>query len=639
MNWQFLLMSIFGLSIFFVVVATFLFYLQHRLARTLRRTEKAQPHPTEGRYFKRFLPRELKEPYDRRIQEHVSQQVIRHSILDYKWHAVVIVAALTIVSSFVRDHWYDFFKPLDLTESEYQLLDKSQHKIVTVPTERLPQLSKYKSALRERTFVLLGTPLEDRPDAPVTAIAAKARASWEAWLKDRGIRSLFCEQDKWDKCAGKADAKLIVVLPGEWQKDFLDGLLAKGEVLVLTGAPTQALVSGGSFEWRGLSLANSSRNDYPFMALIGDSALTLGFDPGQQLEVLPMVTNVRAKAARPDAVAIGQDRVLLGTVSARLTAIAEGDGRAVWMDFSPLASDHPVELNRSYFEALEASIFRYLLKESYSSIATWPGGKRFGAFIGFNMDDEHEHMGSVADLVKAEKFPLTWFLVSDFMQEERTLSRRLASLGEISCTSDSLDSLLHGNLTEQVRRLARCRKVLNQLTGRAPAGLHPPEEHFGDETLDSLINNKMKYILARTSFDRFVPLLKRAEGQRDPIVQLMRVTSDDYQLLSVLGLTAAETEERIFNEIAWVQTVGGLYSYNFSSRFMDSDDHRHLVSKVAGRLREAGAYFQTAAEISNWWIVREALIGGQTLDRDVLQKYSPKRLSVGPDGRMTEESL
>jgi peptidoglycan/xylan/chitin deacetylase (PgdA/CDA1 family) len=603
-----------------------------------KRKEVVRAQPTDGRYFKRFLPLELKEAYDSRVEDYLSKKNPKLKWYNYKWHAALVVLALFVSGWFVNQHWYDFLKPMDLSEAEFHGLPKDQHRIAAVSNAAPPTLSRLLPELRELEFVLLSTSREEMPGA-LHSLATVATDHWSRWLKDRKISMLRCELAKWPGCARKASKRIIVLLPGEWDTGWLDQLAADGERFILYGAPIQALSSEDAWKWSGLEISHAQRNTWPHLALSGDQALTLGFDAGQQLSVIPISNRFRAVSDAPQAYAVAHDRVIGGPLDARLHAFAKADGRGVWMDFSPNVKDQPPETDPAMFDSLVASVMRYLLRHSYSAIATWPEAKPFGAFIGFTTDEDYTHTSYVRSMMALGRFPLTWFLVSDFMQRERRLSRQLAAVGEISCAADSRLSLMRSTLEEQIRRLARCRKVLNHLTGSNPTGIHPPEEHFNDETANSLINTGMKYLYARGDFDRAVPVIRRVSGARQQFVQLMRLTSDDYQLLSTLGLGLEEARDRIFNELEWVRSLGGLYSYSFTSRYADNEAYLRLVGDIAKRLGSRGAYFQTAAEISNWWLSRDALVSGQTLDRDLMAKYHPKRLVVSESGTLRTEDL
>ena len=155
MNWQFLLTSIFGLSIFFVVIVTVLFYLQHRIARKHRRNENPLSHPTDGKYFRRFLPLELAARYDEQIQNFIALKRPHFTWNDYKWHILVIVGAIAIVGRFAVIHRYDYIRAIDITESELQAFSRAHYPLQNSSTEQLPDAAGVLKSVAAKTLILL----------------------------------------------------------------------------------------------------------------------------------------------------------------------------------------------------------------------------------------------------------------------------------------------------------------------------------------------------------------------------------------------------------------------------------------------------------------------------------------------------
>lgn len=637
MNWQFVIMTLFGMSIFLVVTITILFYLQHRLVRSFRRNEPTLAHPTEGRYFRRFLPLDLKAPYDAKIQEFERSRKPTFKGMDYKWHALVISGAAFAVVSFAANHWHDFHRPIELTAAELHGLNNNRNQTVNTYQENLPKLDDYMPRLRQQSLVLLTSASKDA-ESHSSEMSRASLEQWTKWASAQRLRVTRCSLAQWANC-GSRGSRWFVVLPGQWDAAILDQMIAKNETVLLFGSPEQTVGARQSWTWRDFKFEAYNRSSNPHMILKGDSILTLGFDAGLILQVNPISNRFRMQAKSADAYAIGHEHVMSGSMDARLAAMPTREGRAVWMDFSPNLGDHPTFLNREHFQAVMASVMRFVAKDSYSAVATWPKAAPFAALATFSMDASYSRTRTARAIAQTAGLPLTWFLVSDHMQRERRLTRQLASTGEVSCAADSATPLPQGTLTDQVQRLARCRKVLNEITGRIPVGIRPPEEAFNDETFDAVLNNGMKYFFARSEFDRAVPLMRKTKGGGAQFVQLPRVSSDDDQLLSALGMSVSETGSRLKNEMSWLRQIGGLYTFTFTSRYVENEDYETMILDAGKHLKESGAFFQTAQEIAGWWIARDALIAGQALDPGLMAKYTPKRLIVGSDGFLTTEDL
>ena len=637
MNWHYILMTVLGLLIFFVVVATVLLYLQHRLVRLYRKASEGTHHPIQGRYFRRFLPKELKPQYKERIDAFEHTKAPKFTASDYRWHAVVVAGSMSLVGWFIADHWYEFFEPVKLTLTEARMLNQENFRLANLYADGIPQMSRFTKGLRDKRLILLESPPTEDRGTVIEGVSRVALEQWSLWAQGHGMKVVTCRTDQWDRCSvSRASPHLTVVLPGHWEAPFLDGLLKSGESFILYGMPTAALETGSSWKWNGLEVEASQRTHRPTLVLSGDRPLTLGFDAGQQLAVVPFDYRFRAKSPEAEAYAVPSDQSIGSAIETRLWVHAD-KGRVVWMDFSPNVKDQPAELNREYFGSLLASILRYLSKEPYSAMATWPGGAKFAAMMSLSLDDEYESSGAVQSLVKSGAFPLTTFLVSDYVQKKPKLFRSFSAFSEVACGGDSRLSFIQDAMNNQVRRLALCGKVLSHLLGRRPAGFLPPEEHFNDDTVTAAINVDFAYLFSRFQTDRAVPQIRRVRDSRRQIVELPRVTSNDFYLKSVLGMNPVETEERIDREITWMKLLSGLYSFNFSSSYLADPSQLDLIGRTAGKLKGQGVFFATAQDLATWWTVRSTLVSDLAVEGDLRIRFQPKRLTVDASGTLQRE--
>ncbi len=626
MNWQFLLTSIFGLSIFFVAIVTVLFYLQHRIARKHRRNESPLSHPTDGKYFRRFLPLELAARYDERIQNFIAMKRPNFTWKDYKWHIMVIVGALLIVGRFALVHRYDYIQAIDITDSEMQVFSRAHNSLQNSTTEQLPNAESIFKLLKSKTLILL--------QSSNSPIAQLANSQWEIWASKNGVSIRKCRLGVWKQCA--TPSSLFVVLPGAWETQKLDELSVSNVAVLLYGSPLET-AGPSTWEWHDLKFENTKRSSRPYLILAGDSLLTLGFDAGTIIAAEPFANDYRVKSAAGDAYAINSDRSFSGTIETRLKAITIANSRFVWLDFSPNLQDQPAVIDEIKFKALWSSVFRYLMKQTYSAIASWPNGAKFGGLIAYNVDDHAERSSLVVDFLDENKIPMTWFLTSDIAQKDKVL-RNLDDVGELACVSDNKTALTQDPINQQMRRLARCQKVVLQLNSYTPKGIHPPEEQFNSETLDALISIGYSYVFTRNENERLVPVIQKSEDKSKQLVFLNRSTSDDFQLMTIGGLSRTEAEHRAEEEIKWLKITGGLYSYSFSSHNLDSH-HLQIVKTIAAELTKEKAYFETAKEIANWWSYRAALVLGLPTEASSLEKFKPKKLQVDERGQLTEGAL
>jgi peptidoglycan/xylan/chitin deacetylase (PgdA/CDA1 family) len=602
------------------------YYVRHWSQRQQRLSRVAT---TEGVFFKRYLPEPIRDRYDR--QRLAQTDRLNRRILIAKLvitagagGSLALIALIAMLVTRDRLNW------LDLTAEEIGSLRHGEYQWSRKIDENLPRLDTVLGLLRNRVVVLVSAD-EDRHPWGGTSTGTIAESQWSQFLGNHAVMHQRCGWSAvFDQCAG---AGIYIVTPGRWNPVQLAQLLNQGESVLLYGPPAQVFDTDEPYPLFGLRFEQRKFKTRRQLAVVGDQVLTLGFDAGLITDVKPVFSGYAVRSDNPQAVAIGGDRLVGGEVLTRLYALQHGKGRLVWMDFSPNPQDHPASPNAHHLNALTAAVFRYLLRMEYSGWASWPGGKRFAGVLAVDSEDKFEWARHVVTLVRRLNAPITWFVLSHEAQKNRSLTREMAATGEIACHGDSHASFPSGERPTQVQRIARCRKVLLEITGRVAHGFRPPDEAYDDATIDAVGNNDMGYIFAETGEDRAVPILWLSNTPAVSLVSLPRIGSDDYELWHTRKLGFRESLDVANNELRWAEVMGGLYIFDFHTQFM-TDEHLKVVEHYGNRLKRDDVYFATAGEISDWWRVRTRLARGEAPTMAEVAKYRPVILTVRPDGSL-----
>lgn len=610
------------------VVASIVYYVRHW---TQRQRRLAGTAITEGVFFKRYLPPPLRTRYDTERQAEAQRLQRRINTLR---RAVALIASgglLAVILLAVLTHWHRVTW-IDLTEDEVAALNYTEHLWVRQVDEKLPRLNALLPLLRERGVALIGAEADFRRDAGGRrSINAVAADQWKKFLNAHRVGYRSCSwQVVLDGCA---EAGIHIILPGPWNLKTVERLLGRDASLLFYGPPAQSFSGLAPFELHGLRFTRKQFERPTHLALAGDQALTLGFDAGLVIAAATAFTGYAAQSAAPQAVAMDNSRFIGGELQTRLYARRAGNGRLVWMDFSPNVRDHGDTLNARHLEALNAAVFRYLLRREYSGWATWPGGRRFAGMISEDTEDKFERAQRVAKLARRLDLPMTWFILSNEAQQHRALLRELAETGEIACHGDSHASFSTSDRASQVRRLARCRKVLAEVAGAMPRAFRPPYEQHNDATIDAVANNGMTHYFAEAGGDRAVPVLQLSQTTGVTLVSLPRIGADDYELWHLQKLGYRESIEHADHELLWAETLGGLLAFDFHTQFVD-DEHLRVVEHYGRRLQREEVFLATAGEIADWWRVRDNLNRRKTVAADRISRYQPVLLRVRADGSL-----
>ena len=464
-------------------------------------------------------------------------------------------------------------------------------------------------------------------------ITSIAENHWRQFFARWNIPYRLCG---WEGLSACMEQRVGIVMPGAWELGELERALANGASLILYGPPSSVLTKQQSLEWQGLKFEPfSNASELRFMVLRGDQLLTLGFDAGLIIEADRAFKGYRVFSDSPQAIGINAETSMGGVVDTRLYAKRVGKGRLVWMDYAPDQLSQPENINVQHLQAASAAVFRYLLGESYSSWATWPDGKRFAGVISEDSEDKFHLADSVVEMVDTHGFPITWFILTNEAQLNRSLTERMAEVGEVACHGDSHVPFPLGSLPTQTERLARCIKVLSTITGETPKGFRPPEEKFNGDTINAVASIEMSYYMADANMDRMVPRIMRENGGIRELVSLPRMGSDDYEMWYTLKLNGEESLRLAEEELFWINVIGGFLPFSFHTQYMDKEENLAVVEHYGRRFQQADCYFATAGQIADWWRVRTKLMTSAPVDEISLLKYRPLRLRVNALGELT----
>lgn len=623
---------ILALLIFAVTVSALMFYVRHWATRQAQQPAMAQN--TEGRFLKRYIPPPLRPTYDKERTSRSYRTVIGRRTVAHLLNIAIVGVALLVFSGTMDVNGERMLLPIDLSSDEVMALQPVAASWSPIKEHGLPTMEERISAIRKQGIAIVVSRADEEQAIDGQRITAMAKAHWQHFFDRWDIPYRLCD---WRGLSTCLDGRIGLILPGAWQLEELHRSLQDGASLLLYGPPTSVLRDHRSLQWEGLTFEPYTQGSGRHMALRGDQILTLGFDAGLILETKRAFNGYRVLTESPQAISISSMREVGGTIDSRIYVRGVGKGRLVWMDYAPDELDNWVGINVSNLYAVTAAVFRYLQRESYSSWAMWPQGKRFAGMISQDTEDKYHYAGKVVDLVERHGFPVTWFILSNEAQLNRRLTQRLAAVGEVACHGDSHASFPQGNLRTQTERLARCTKVVKSLTGRTSAGFRPPKEEFNGDSISAVASLNMSYYFADAGIDRVVPVIMRENGGTRDLVSLPRMGADDYEMWGTLKLNGKESLKVAEDQLKWVSAVGGFLPFDFHSQYMGNDQNLAVVEHYGLRFKQSDCFFGTASQIADWWRIRMLLVRDKPIPEEARTRYRPVRLQVDADGTLTRE--
>jgi len=621
MNWTFILLQIvvfLGLISFMIAA---IYYVRHRHSKavSIKEAMNATDPDDGGKYLKRYIPPE------HRSEKNAPRRSSLFASKPLFYGACTLIPALFL--GFIGFNYYanrsDFLADIILDSEDLQGIPEQSHDFVLTTGMYAPALNKAVKNISSATqFVVF----------------KKKRANnyqsdqWVAFLESNRLKHKTCFYQRLRSC--KINSSSIAVISLEHTDENLtDRLLSKNASIWAYGFPTN--IPGDNTGIPNLSFANSAINDVSELAVVGDRELTLGLDAGLHFPLSRPRAGILVSSSNPQAISMFTDGKAGGERNVRLHADSVDDSRIVWMDF-PISdfSYLDVEL-QAEMKPLFGNILRYLTKQEYGTIATWPQGKKYAAFVEQDTEDGYKVSSKVAKFFRDNQYPVTWYALSDLAQKYRGVSNDLAKTGEMACHGDNHDIFTRYSLKEQGQRLARCIKVIEQVTGQRPAGFRPPTEAHNNNTLSAVLNVGMTHVFAESWTRALVPHLKISKQTGKSLVSLPRAITDDYYLWPTLNLNEEQSVSRMMDELEWIRATGTLYGFSFHTQFMLDKSRFNVVKTISHAVnRDNVSWVSTVGDISDWWRVRHNLIVGTKVSMEEYNRYQPMTLFVDKNGSL-----
>lgn len=340
-----------------------------------------------------------------------------------------------------------------------------------------------------------------------------------------------------------------------------------------------------------------------YAVVLGETALGVGIPPGARIEIRRSHQIAFTGAGREvfysdylrePAPAPGDTTAVAAALRSRV-----GEGRAVALGFalSELVPGWSDEVG----SAMVANGVAWAAGRPLAHVASWPGGAGAAVVLAQDVEQQFDNAGRVADLLRRDRVPATFFLLGTDADDHARTARHVAGAVEVGTHTVTHEDLRGKPIEWQLRQLAWAQRELQRQVGHRALGLRPPEEKFDLTTLKAWSSLGGTYVFGannlRTAAPEIVPL------QRDSIVLLARSGVDDYYLLAteelrdrgqILGRMLAEVDNAVDDR--------GLYVASFHSHLLGSPELLDVLDSFVRVVRARGdVWFASAGDVARWW--------------------------------------
>jgi|GEM_PF-4772959 len=322
-----------------------------------------------------------------------------------------------------------------------------------------------------------------------------------------------------------------------------------------------------------------------------------------------------------------------------------GEGRVVWMGFSPQDVPPNSEQQKAYQEIL-LDAFVFASESSQASVRRWPQGyQSASAFIqlpssGYQPFSYRTSTDLLLHVFTKHNVDATFFVVLGHAQDHPDLLERMVENGELGLVSDSPKPLSGLPEEMQYERLSVSKWLLENEYEQSLSGALPPGYFYDANTLHVLSRLDIKYILSDARHFQ-EPMFMEWENEldyRDSLVAAIEVDSlmdstpkkTHERLLRIypslfsydLDVPLSKEEERVLAgasvENRWayrlregfsrVHLSGGLFGFGFEPETMGLSKQRaDLLDSFVGSLSGYNTWVASLDTVIDWWRGRDSI--------------------------------
>ena len=321
-----------------------------------------------------------------------------------------------------------------------------------------------------------------------------------------------------------------------------------------------------------------------------------------------------------------------------------GDGRVVWMGFSPQDVPPNSEQQQGYQELL-LDAFVFASGSSHASVRRWPHGyQSASSFIqlpssGYQPFSYRTSTDLLLQVFTKHDVDATFFVVLRHAQDHPDLLERMVKNGELGLVSDSPKPLSGLPEEMQYERLSVSKWLLENEYDQSLSGALPPGYFYDANTLHVLSQLDIKYILSDARHFQ-EPMFMEWENEldyRDSLVAHVSIDSlnvriplkSQDRLLRIypslfsydLDVPLSKEEERVLAgasvENRWayrlqegfnrVHLSGGLFGFGFEPETMGLSKQRaDLLDSFVGSLSGHNTWVVSLDTVIDWWRGRDS---------------------------------
>lgn len=293
--------------------------------------------------------------------------------------------------------------------------------------------------------------------------------------------------------------------------------------------------------------------------------------------------------------------------SALAVHTTRGAGRVVWFGFDEtVRPEHPYD--QQALEEYMAVSLRWAARQAVATRAAWPGERPSAALLAIQLDHDNEGARALADLVRQEKLPATFFVSAEMARASPALVKQVAGLGETASAADSEEPLVGVPPRRQVDRLRLAREQIEAVSGKEARGLAPPQGLVNASLITAMNEAGYRYVIGDRGSSQMVPDIVEFQQsalfplQKAEVTKIYWSAPDDLELLAE---TPGDPVPGWLSGFRLVQEMGGLYALHVHDDLLGASAQRGNLARILTAIRTSPAWLAGGSEITRWWSARQ----------------------------------
>lgn len=443
-------------------------------------------------------------------------------------------------------------------------------------------------------------------------------ALWERAAAEAGLET---ERLPINRLEGAPVGKDVLVLPAitsldEAGRSALLRSVNAGTGIVVSGSPGSRNANGGVLDHdllrrlTGATAVETVAQGVCSVTFAGGRYFSDRVPAGRRLE-LPAQDLVVLQSRAPDAfLSDHRLRPLRGESpddSALAVHTTKGAGRVVWFGFDEtVRPEHPYD-QQALAEYMAVSL-RWAARQAVATRGAWPGEKPSAALLAVQLDHDNEGAQALADLVRRESIPATFFVGAPLARGSAALVKRVGGIGELASAGDSEEPLVGAPPKRQADRLRLAREQIEAVSGQEVRGLAPPQGLVNASVISAMNDAGYRYVIGDRGASQLVPDI--VEFQKSALFPLQKaeVTKvywsgpDDFELLAE---SPGDPVPRWLSDFRLAQDLGGLHVLLVHDDVLGAAAQRGNLTRIVTALRSSPAWLAGGGEITRWWSARQ----------------------------------